>query len=92
MSKPLDVLRRETLVTLDEIKAAESSLRSSGIDVRDENEWEELAEIIARIERKLGTNPPQRPVTVVTAVSGKTPPTAQPVLSANPEDTNPFEE
>jgi hypothetical protein len=54
MSKPdLEVFRKASLVTLDEIKQAEENFRQSGIDISDPDEWQELAEIIARIERKL---------------------------------------
>jgi hypothetical protein len=57
MSKSnLEALRKASLVTLDEIKQAEENFRQSGIDISDPDECQELAEIIARIERKLAQN------------------------------------
>jgi hypothetical protein len=49
-------VRRSITATLNEICAAEKSLKEQGIDVRDPDEWQELGEIVARIERKLMAN------------------------------------
>jgi hypothetical protein len=52
----MDALHKQSLIMLDEIKQAEENFRQSGIDISDPDEWQELAEIIARIERKLAQN------------------------------------
>jgi hypothetical protein len=49
-------VRRSITATLNEICATEKSLKEQGIDVHDPDEWQELGEIVARIERKLMAN------------------------------------
>lgn len=53
MSDKLDEVRRSTLGTLTEIVAAEETLKQACGDVRDEYEWMQLRDIVARIERRL---------------------------------------
>lgn len=53
MSDKLDEVRRSTLGTLTEIVAAEQTLKQACGDVRDEYEWMQLRDIVARIERRL---------------------------------------
>jgi hypothetical protein len=45
--------RKSTSATLKEIVKSEAALRKAGIDAKNEDDWQELSEIIARIERKL---------------------------------------
>ena len=52
MSK-LDTVRRSTVGTLDEILMGEADLKSRGIDVSDPDEWQQLKDIVVRIERRL---------------------------------------
>jgi hypothetical protein len=49
----LDGVRRSTSATLSEIVDREAALRLAGLDVRDEDEWMQLRDIVARIERRL---------------------------------------
>jgi hypothetical protein len=54
----LDTRRREISVLVDEIKADERALLAQGVDLRDEEEWLEVRDIVARIERRLLANMP----------------------------------
>ena len=45
-----EAVRRSTLATLDEIDAAE---RRMGGHLREDDEWQQLKDIVARIERKI---------------------------------------
>lgn len=56
MSNDLDATRRSTLATLDEIVDTTRALKAQGIDPTDPDEWQQLCDIVARIERKLGAN------------------------------------
>ena len=53
MSHDLDAVRQSATATLSEIARRESNLLAADIDVRDEGEWLQLRDIVARIERKL---------------------------------------
>lgn len=53
MSNDLEATRRTTLGTLSEITATTRALKAKGIDVTDPDEWQQLGDIVARIERKL---------------------------------------
>ena len=50
--------RRSVSATLDEIIDGERILREAGADVRDPDEWMQLRDIVARIERRLLANMP----------------------------------
>jgi len=53
MSNDLESVRRSTLATLDEIADTTRALKAKGIDPTDPDEWQQLGDIVARIERKL---------------------------------------
>lgn len=57
----LEDVRRSITATLDEIIEGERILREAGADVRDPDEWLELRDIVARIERRLLSNLPAQP-------------------------------
>lgn len=48
-----DAMRKSTLATLVEICEREDSLKAQGIDATDPEDWMELRDIVARIERRL---------------------------------------
>lgn len=49
-----DQLRKSTKATLDEIVDREREFKEQhGIDIRDEDEWQTLGEIVRRIEEKI---------------------------------------
>jgi hypothetical protein len=52
----MDKFRKEMLVTIDEILQTEHSLREKGAEVADLGEWQQLRDIIKRIERRLAQN------------------------------------
>lgn len=53
-SNDLAPVRRSTAATLDEIARGEQAFKAQhGIDVSDPDEWMQLRDIVARIERKL---------------------------------------
>jgi hypothetical protein len=52
-SHDMDKFRKEMLVVIDEILQAEHSLREKGAEVADLGEWQQLTDIVKRIERKL---------------------------------------
>ena len=53
----LDQMRKSTLSTLDEIASGERNFKERhGIDISDSDEWQQLKDIVARIERKLLVN------------------------------------
>ena len=57
MSRPdLDGARKSIAATLHEIIAGERIMREAGMDVRDPDEWQQVKDIIARIERRLMAN------------------------------------
>ncbi len=56
----LETRKREISVLIDEVKADERALLAQGIDLRDEDEWMELRDIVARIERRLLANMPTK--------------------------------
>jgi hypothetical protein len=51
--RKLEDARRSIGATLNEIDQTEHDLAERGIDVRDENEWQQLRDIVRRIERRL---------------------------------------
>jgi hypothetical protein len=53
MSSNSEALRASTLATLNEIAEGEAKLKAAGIDVSDPDEWMQLGDIVARLERKL---------------------------------------
>jgi len=55
-SRDMDKFRKEMLVTIDEILQTEHSLREKGAEVADLGEWQQLRDIIKRIERRLAQN------------------------------------
>lgn len=58
MSK-LDGMRRSTLATLSEIVDGERSFKEQhGVDIADPDDWMQLRDIVARIERKLAAKEP----------------------------------
>lgn len=59
MPRDLDGVRRTTLATLSEIGDGEKSFeKQHGVDIRDDDEWMQLRDIVARIERRLKANTP----------------------------------
>jgi len=53
-----DFIRRSTKATLDEIVDNERAFKkSTGIDIADEWEWQQLGDIVKRIEERLEKNP-----------------------------------
>ena len=56
MSQPDLDARKSIAATLDEIIAGERIMREAGMDVRDPDEWQQVKDIIARIERRLMAN------------------------------------
>jgi len=61
MSSNSESLRASTLATLNEIAEGEAKLRAAGIDVTDPDEWMQLGDIVARLERKLAAKMPTKP-------------------------------
>jgi hypothetical protein len=52
--KNQEILRRSTSSTLNEIVDGERKFKEENeIDIRDEDEWQQLKDIVARIESKL---------------------------------------
>jgi hypothetical protein len=58
MPSSSDETRRSTLATLSEIVDGENALKRAGIDVSDPDEWQQLGDIVARIERRLRAKEP----------------------------------
>jgi hypothetical protein len=57
MSRPdLSAARQSISSTLGEIVQGERIMREAGMDVRDPDEWQQLKDIVARIERRLAAN------------------------------------
>jgi len=51
-SRDMDKFRKEVLVTIAEIREKELGLKEAGVDIADPGEWQQLIDIIKRIERK----------------------------------------
>ena len=54
MPRSSDDTRRETLATLTEIVDREKAMNAQGLDVSDPDEWQQLGDIVRRLERKWG--------------------------------------
>jgi hypothetical protein len=53
MTTDIEWSRREISNTLQEISATERALKEQGVDIRDEEEWQQIGDIVARIEQRL---------------------------------------
>lgn len=51
-----DTVRKSTSAIIGEIRAAEAEMNKRGFEIADEDEWMQLRDIVARIERKLAAN------------------------------------
>jgi hypothetical protein len=56
----LEVNRRQITTLVNDVSSAERHFRDRGVDIADEDEWMQLKDIVARIERRLLANMPAR--------------------------------
>lgn len=56
----LEVRKREITALLDGVIAGEQYFRDRGVELADEDEWMQLRDIVARIERRLLANMPSK--------------------------------
>lgn len=53
-----DVRRRQISTLVNDVSSAEQHFRDQGVEIADEDEWMQLKDIVARIERRLLANMP----------------------------------
>lgn len=56
----LDVTRRQISTLVDDVRVGEQHFRDQGVEIADPDEWLQLRDIVARIERKLLAGLPAR--------------------------------